>query len=91
MQPDNTVCRYGCLFDGDKLYGDCRMPEDRKDCAMNNYDGKHLAYEYEWLHIPTGKRGNNKLRVHSRQEFLEAISKWNTTNPKQEWVYTEKL
>jgi len=26
-------CEFGCIFDGDKLYGDCRMPES-KECAM---------------------------------------------------------
>jgi len=56
---------------------------------MDDDDGKHITYEYEWFHIPTQKRGENRLRVSSRLEFLEALNKWNR-NGFNQWIYTEK-
>lgn len=33
---DQYPCLFGCIFDGGKLMGDCRMPES-KDCRLNDY------------------------------------------------------
>jgi len=34
-----TTCVFGCIFDGDRLYGDCRIPWD-KECEMNKREEK---------------------------------------------------
>lgn len=41
-------CPFGCIFDGDKLMGDCRIPWS-KDCALNKKESVvnapgHLRY-----------------------------------------------
>lgn len=55
---------------------------------MKNDDDKQ-TFTYEWHHIPTGKTGTNKLRVYTKKEFLDALDKWNQSNPKV-WTYVEK-
>ena len=60
----------------------------RPDEVMPVIDFKQ-QFEYEWYHIPTGKSGDNKVRLYTRLEFLEALNTWNKNGGNQ-WLYTEK-
>lgn len=58
------------------------------DYIEANLDGRK-EFSYKWKHIPTGKEGVNKLRLHSYEEFRHILERWNECNPGAEWQYTE--
>lgn len=64
------------------------MTKYRPDETMPVIDYKQ-EFVYEWLHIPSKTGGENKLRLHTRLEFLECLNKWNKNGCNQ-WIYTEK-
>ena len=38
-------CQFGCIFDGDRLMGDCRIPWS-KECVMNrNFDVEEKTFD----------------------------------------------
>lgn len=48
-------------------------------------------FQYHWLHIPTGKTGQNDTaltqgRPMTRQQFLEMLERWNAQQPGR-WQY----
>jgi hypothetical protein len=42
-------------------------------------------FKYEWLHMPSGKRGISKLWVISKQSALALIDFWNHSD----WMYRQ--
>ena len=45
-------------------------------------------FSYHWLHIPSMKKGLNKICKLSRQDFLELLARWNRDQPGV-WQYWE--
>jgi hypothetical protein len=49
----------------------------RPDTRKPKSDPTLMTFRYCWLHIPTGRDGISEVSVHSKEEFLELLSKWN--------------
>ena len=56
---------------------------DNPNVCTKNSGGseKLLTCRYNWMHIPTGKSGKQKMQFNSEQEFLEELNRWNAQQP----------
>lgn len=56
---------------------------DHRNRSPNGY-----KFAYHWLHIPTGKTGQNVRVFWNREEFYTALNAWNAQQPGV-WQYYE--
>lgn len=47
---------------------------------------KLYSCKYSWMHIPTGKKGEDIFQTDNKMEFIYEINKWNKQQPGR-WQY----
>ena len=73
---DQKLCRCRCKSEGFQLY-----------CTCECHRGPIGEVFYNWLHIPTGKRGQSSMKfdvliaIERVKSLAEALNKWNGQQP----------